>query len=342
MESETTKLKKRKFKPIFMVMVMLPLLAALAFPQVAFADDDDQGFDPIGAITGWIGDRAGDLANTFLAPACAGMAEGNINDAFSQIKRTTTKSILGKNFSELLGKKTGNFYTTVESIHKKVVVPIAGSILSLIMLMQLIKISQRIDGTATLPAVKDIVFLLVFAVLFTWLIKNSVNICAGAYDTFNQLISGDNSISQVKVDAFEKISIDEEVGNNFGTAGSLFVTSIVMRLAAIAINGSVSVMCYMRAMQLYIYAALSPIPFALLGFDETKSYGVGFCKNFIAVCLSGAVIMLALTAFPSLVSFKGGAIKGISTDMWSSIFACLAMTLAVIKSGSIARDILGG
>lgn len=59
---------------------------------------------------------------------------------------------------------------------------------SLVMLIQLIKISQRIDGTATLPAIKDIVFLIIYATIFIWLLKNSLKICAGAYDLFNESI----------------------------------------------------------------------------------------------------------------------------------------------------------
>lgn len=108
-------------------------------------------------------------------------------------------------------------------------------------------------------------------------------------------------------------------------------------------KGAVSVMCYMRAIQLYVFTAFSPIPFALLGFDETKNYGISFCKNYLGICLSGAVIILALSAFPSLLSgFSGGEITGIKGEMWGSLCAVLAMTLIIIKSGTIARDILGG
>ncbi len=46
---------------------------------------------------------------------------------------------------------------------------------------------------------------------------------------------------------------------------------MIFDLITIIIKGSVSVMCYMRAMQLYVMAAFSPLPFALLGFDETKT-----------------------------------------------------------------------
>ena len=111
------------------------------------------------------------------------------------------------------------------------------------MLIQLIKISQRIDGSATLPAIKDIVFLIVYATIFIWLIKNSVDICAAAYDTFNDIVNG---ISQVKIDSLDAITVSEKVGDSPGAAGSLFVTSLAMLLASFVVKGAVSVMCYMR------------------------------------------------------------------------------------------------
>lgn len=332
-------------KRLAKILIILPLLIALAFPQPALAADstDDSGFDLWGSVSGWVGDRlsdAGDAIAHGAAPFLAGWSESLINLSINNIKTTSTKSILGKSFSNLLGKKTGGFYTTVTTVHKNFVVPVAASILSLVMLIQLIKISQRIDGSATLPAIKDIVFLIVYATIFIWLIKNSVDICAAAYDTFNDIVNG---ISQVKIDSLDAITVSEKVGDSPGAAGSLFVTSLAMLLASFVVKGAVSVMCYMRAIQLYVFTAFSPIPFALLGFDETKNYGISFCKNYLGICLSGAVIILALSAFPSLLSgFSGGEITGIKGEMWGSLCAVLAMTLIIIKSGTIARDILGG
>ena len=104
-----------------------------------------------------------------------------------------------------------------------------------------------------------------------------------------------------------------------------------------------NLMCYMRAMQLYVMAAFSPLPFALLGFDETKNYGVSFCKNFLATCLAGVIILFAMGLFPNLLSgFSGGEISGFKGDMWSSVCASVALMLIVIKSGTIARDVFGG
>ena len=214
------------------------------------------------------------------------------------------------------------------------------SILSLVMLIQLIKISQRIDGTATLPAIKDIVFLIIYATIFIWLLKNSLKICAGAYDLFNEMIG---KINQSTVDELKTVTIADSCKESFGAVIGIWVQSMIFDLITIIIKGSVSVMCYMRAMQLYVMAAFSPLPFALLGFDETKNYGVSFCKNFLATCLAGVIILFAMGLFPNLLSgFSGGEISGFKGDMWSSVCASVALMLIVIKSGTIARDVFGG
>lgn len=211
---------------------------------------------------------------------------------------------------------------------------------SLVMLIQLIKISQRIDGTATLPAIKDIVFLIIYATIFIWLLKNSLKICAGAYDLFNEMIG---KINQSTVDELKTVTIADSCKESFGAVIGIWVQSMIFDLITIIIKGSVSVMCYMRAMQLYVMAAFSPLPFALLGFDETKNYGVSFCKNFLATCLAGVIILFAMGLFPNLLSgFSGGEISGFKGDMWSSVCASVALMLIVIKSGTIARDVFGG
>lgn len=143
-----------KNKKIVLFLLVLPLVAVLVAPKVALADDDSdwvKNIPIIGGVVDFASDPGGWITDRF-----AEGAEFFFNDGLQNIKTTSTKSILGKSFNNLLGKKTGTFYSTVSFVNKSVVMPTAASILSLVMLIQLIKISQRIDGTATLPAIKDI------------------------------------------------------------------------------------------------------------------------------------------------------------------------------------------
>lgn len=197
---------------------------------VQFANDGELLFTDGGVVDfasdpgGWITDRFAEGAEFFF------------NDGLQNIKTTSTKSILGKSFNNLLGKKTGTFYSTVSFVNKSVVMPTAASILSLVMLIQLIKISQRIDGTATLPAIKDIVFLIIYATIFIWLLKNSLKICAGAYDLFNEMIG---KINQSTVDELKTVTIADSCKESFGAVIGIWVQSMIFDLITIIIKGSV-------------------------------------------------------------------------------------------------------
>ena len=122
-----------------------------------------------------------------------------------------------------------------------------------------------------------------------------------------------------------------------------------------------------RSWQLYIYAAFSAIPVSLLGFDETRQMGIGFLKNFAAACLAGAVMMFLFVAYPyviagllptdpsgglmalDLLALAGSGGTAAATGGVSGVLVLLEFlatslifALALIKSGSWAREILGG
>ena len=80
------------------------------------------------------------------------------------INHVGTEALLSGPFDSLLGT---DMYNLTNNIFQTAVIPIGESILALFMLVQLVKISQRIDATSTLPAVKEIVFLAVIYVMQT-------------------------------------------------------------------------------------------------------------------------------------------------------------------------------
>lgn len=117
-----------KNKKIVLFLLVLPLVAVLVAPKVALADDDSdwvKNIPIIGGVVDFASDPGGWITDRF-----AEGAEFFFNDGLQNIKTTSTKSILGKSFNNLLGKKTGTFYSTVSFVNKSVVMPTAASILS--------------------------------------------------------------------------------------------------------------------------------------------------------------------------------------------------------------------
>ena len=70
--------------------------------------------------------------------------------------------------------------------------------------------------------------------------------------------------------------------------GSLFIT-IMSFIIILTVYG--------RFFKLYIYTAIAPIPLATFAGEPTQSIGISFLKSYAAVCLEGAIIVLACIIF---------------------------------------------
>ena len=278
-----------------------------------------------------------------------------------------SSDMLSAPFDSLLGVST---YELTKTIHQTAVIPIAESILALFMLVQLVKISQRIDATATLPAVKDIVFLAVVYVLIHWFIVNSLDIMQAIYKIAVDNIIPEIGTAQSNTGFFNgELTTSNSPDSTWDelTIGGCFLTlcaSILSVIGGVVAYMVAFIVAYARAWQIYAMAAFSSIPIALLGFDETRQMGIGFLKNFAAAVLAGAVMMFLLVIYPLalstmttasgvtggasilfLISIPAGGTASLASASVLILLEFLAITflliIALIKSGAWAKEILG-
>lgn len=325
--------------------LLLSATFALLIPHPAYAGVLGDFLDIPGMIKTWM----------------LSLASTTFNMYFGIINKATEADFIQGSFSNLFG--TEEPFRVIRDIYDAGVIPIAQAILGLFMLMQLIKISQKIDATATLPAVKEIVFLVVTYCILSWFINNALDVMVAIYDLVNNLVGvvAGHTQSQDALQTAIEFTDDEAKEATFGGCAMLLilgVVSVIVGLAAYAIS---MVVALARAIQLYVYAVFSPIPVSLLGFEETKQIGISYLKNFAAAALAGVVMMLILYLYPhivsSLVADSGGLAKdellklatsgaqSESLDMVGALCKWLASSFVLIlgltKSGSWAKEILG-
>ena len=133
---------------------------------------------------------------------------------------------------------------------------------------------------------------------------------------------------------------------------AMLVVSLISWVVVLAAYVVALVVCWARALQLYIMAAFAPIPLAFLGMDATRQIGVGYLKSFGAVCIAGVIILVLLISFPLVLGGLTGANPGTGTPAdavangltyaLQYLAMCVLLILALVKSGSWARDIVSG
>jgi hypothetical protein len=121
--------------------------------------------------------------------------------------------------------------------------------------------------------------------------------------------------------------------------GSLFITicSFIMILSV-----------YGRFFRLYLYTAIAPIPLATFAGEPTQSIGKSFLKGYAAVCLEGAIIVLACVIFsvfassPPVVDSSASAVTMVWSYVGELIFNMLVLVGAVRMSDRVVREMISG
>lgn len=120
--------------------------------------------------------------------------------------------------------------------------------------------------------------------------------------------------------------------------GGLFITvlSFIMIMSV-----------YGRFFRLYLYTAIAPVPLSAFAGEPTQNIGKSFLKSYAAVCLEGAIIVLACIIFsvfaasPPAVNPDAAAVTMVWSYIAELIFNMLVLVGAVKMADRVVREMMG-
>lgn len=120
--------------------------------------------------------------------------------------------------------------------------------------------------------------------------------------------------------------------------GGLFITvlSFIMIMSV-----------YGRFFRLFLYTAIAPIPLSSFAGEPSQNIGRSFLKSYAAVCLEGAIVVLACIIFslfassPPVVDPNAAAVTMVWSYIGELIFNMLVLVGAVKMSDRGVREMMG-
>ena len=120
--------------------------------------------------------------------------------------------------------------------------------------------------------------------------------------------------------------------------GGLFITvlSFIMIMSV-----------YGRFFRLYLYTAIAPIPLSSFAGEPSQNIGRSFLKSYAAVCLEGAIVVLACIIFslfassPPVVNPDAAAVTMVWSYIGELIFNMLVLVGAAKMSDRVVREMMG-
>lgn len=152
--------------------------------------------------------------------------------------------------------------------------------------------------------------------------------------------------------SFEKAVIPQEMIDAINKLGFLdtipiWLITFIGCLMITVLSFVMILTVYGRFFKLYLYTAIAPIPLSSFASESTQGVGKQFFKSYCAVCLEGAIIVLACVIFsifassPPVIDPNAGAPVMVWKYLGELIFNMLVLVGTVKASDRVVREMMG-
>lgn len=164
-------------------------------------------------------------------------------------------------------------------------------------------------------------------------------IIAKIMDASGVVGKGGTYLPQRMIDTIESCGFWESVPLWAVTLIGSFIVTILSFIMIMTVYG--------RFFKIYLYAAIAPIPLSAFAGEETSHIGKSFIKSYAAVCMEGAIIVLACIIYslfassPPSVDTSATAVTQVWTYVGELIFNMLVLVGTIKLSDRVVRDMMG-
>ena len=240
----------------------------------------------------------------------------------------------------------GGIWDVILTIHGAV----QGIALALLVLFFLVGMVKTCGSFAELKKPEHVLKLFVRFILAKAAITSGLELMLAFVDVVQGLMA--TIMSAAGFSATEGAALPEEMVTAIESAGflesiPLWAVTLLGGLFITVLSFIVILTVYGRFFKLYMYTAIAPIPLSTFAGEPSQSVGKSFVRSYAAVCLEGAIIMLACIIFSLFASAPPAvdATAPVVTQVWGYIgeliFNLLVLVGMVKMSDRIVREMMG-
>jgi len=135
---------------------------------------------------------------------------------------------------------------------------------------------------------------------------------------------------------------------NFFESIPLWAITLIGSLFIMVLSFIMIMSVYGRFFKLFLYTAIAPVPLSSFAGEPSQSIGKSFLKSYAAVCLEGAIVVLACVIFsafassPPVVNADASAVTMVWTYVGEIIFNMLVLVGAIKMSDRVVHEMFFG
>ncbi len=277
----------------------------------------------------------------FIRDLLTGCVMANLETMFVDVNEKTA----GITHQVALGPAAwnGSIFGLISNLSGAVILPIAGAVVSFVLCGELI--SLVVDRNSFHDLDSGFLFRFLFkACIAVFCLGHTTDIVMGIFEVGRLLVekAGGVIVSETGIDVGNTIQdmfSDQLSSMEMGELCLLCLETSLASLAMKIIAVLVTVVLYMRMVEIYLYISVAPIPFSTLISREWGNIGTNYIRGLSALALQGFFIMVIVGIYSVLVSTISVA-GNLHSAIWSVLAYTLLLCFSLFHTSSISRSVL--
>ena len=214
----------------------------------------------------------------------------------------------------------GGVFSMIQNLSETVVIPIAGIILTFVLVYELIQIFKTFVAT--------------------YLLTNCFTIVMAVFDVAQNVVSQSTGMINGNMDvtaALADLETQLEAMGMWELIGLWLETNII-NLCMWVLSIVIFVIVYGRMIEIYLTVSLAPIPFSTMANREWGQMGTNYLRSLFALGFQGFLILVCVAIYAVLVQSipSSGDIHG---AIWGTAGYTVLLAFALFKTGSLSKSI---
>ena len=271
----------------------------------------------------------------------SGMIRSNLSTMFTDVNEKTGE--IAAQVGQTPQGWNGNIFSLIRNLSDSVIMPIAGMIITFVLCYELI---TMLTEKNSMHEIDTWMFFKYFFKMWVavYLVSNTFNITMAVFDVGQHVVSAAgasiNGQTAISVDSMITQMEAAMASMGIGELAVLALETMLVSLGMKIMSVIITVILFVRMIEIYLYTSVAPIPFATLSNREWGQVGNNYFRGLFALGFQGFFMMICVGIYGVLVS----SIQ-ISADMHSALFGVAAYTVVLCfgltKTGNLSKAIFG-
>lgn len=249
---------------------------------------------------------------------------------------------------------SSEMYELSLSVARTAVKPVASTILAIMCVLEIARVSTRADGDRELGV--KLIAMAMFKLVLVFTAAQQCELMLKAIDEIGQSVMNGIHTAAPTTGTAAGAGLGDSMRSAIESAGPFgqipcLILLIIPFLVSKGATIVVTVVVLLRFVQIYLLTAFNPLPIAFIAQEETRQWGINYFKQYASAVFQCATLYLAILMYRTLVGgtlnpskFKDGdSLSGWVMDNFIGLLLASVMLIGVVMAAnSVAKKLFGG